>query len=38
MIERTAAALLDAMEAWLKKGAPVPQLGRIKNLGPPPAS
>jgi 5'-nucleotidase len=29
---------LDAMEAWLNKGAPVPQLGRIKNLGPPPAS
>ena len=29
---------LDAMEAWLKKGAPVPQLGRVKNLGPPPAS
>jgi 5'-nucleotidase len=29
---------LDAMEAWLRKGAPVPQLGRIKNLGPPPAS
>ncbi|HZB69874.1 MAG TPA: 5'-nucleotidase C-terminal domain-containing protein, partial [Sphingomicrobium sp.] len=29
---------LDAMEAWLKKGAPVPKLGRVKNLGPPPAS
>ena len=27
---------LDAMEAWLKEGAPVPQVGRIKNLGPPP--
>ncbi len=29
---------LDALEAWLKKGAKVPKLGRIKNLAPPPVA
>jgi hypothetical protein len=28
---------LDALEAWLKTGAGVPKLGRIKNLAPPTA-
>ena len=26
---------LDALEAWLAKGATVPKLGRVKNLAPP---
>jgi 5'-nucleotidase len=29
---------LDALEAWLKTGARVPKLGRIKNLAPPPVA
>jgi len=29
---------LDALEAWIAKGASVPALGRIENLAPPPVA
>jgi 5'-nucleotidase len=38
-VEKDIGLDLDALEAWLKKGAEVPKLGRIKSLAlPPPAA